>query len=130
MTEDELKVGRDQLDIQGDLLDYKLKGHKVELLAKETIDGADAYKIKLTRKNGRDVTYIIDSKTNYITRLITKVAANGQEVEQTIILSNYQKLPEGIVLPFSMEGASPAPIVISKVEVNPTIDEAIFKVAQ
>jgi hypothetical protein len=130
MTEDELKVGRDQLDIQGDFLDYAAKGHKVELIGKEAIDGVDAYKIRLTRKNGSETVYLIDSKTNYIARAISKVKANGQEMEQTTILSNYQKLPEGIVIPFSMEGVGPAPIVISKVEVNPAIDQAIFKVSQ
>ncbi len=130
LTEDELKVGRDQLDIQGDFLDYTAKGHKAELLGTEAVEGTDAYKVRLTRKNGSETVYLIDSKTNYIVRAISKVKANGQEIEQTTILSNYQKLPEGIVIPFTMEGVGPAPIVISKVEVNPTIDQAIFKVAQ
>ena len=130
MTEDELKTGQDQLDIQGDFLDYATKGNKVELIGKESVDGTDAFKIRLTRKNASEVVYLIDSKTNYIIRAISKVKANGQEVEQTAIFSNYQKLPEGIVIPFTMEGMGPAPIVISKVEVNPVIDDAIFKVTQ
>jgi len=45
------------------------------------------------------------------------------------MMSNFQKLPEGIVLPFTLEGVGPAPIVISKIEVNPKIDDAVFKVA-
>jgi hypothetical protein len=44
-------------------------------------------------------------------------------------MSNYQKLPEGIVIPYTMEnGQAPAPINIIKVEVNPKLDESIFQV--
>jgi hypothetical protein len=131
MTADEVKVGQDQLDIQGELLDYKQKGHSVELMGKEDVDGTECFKVKLTRKSGRESIYLIDPKTYYAVRSISKVTVNGQEVNQTINLSNYQKLPEGIVIPFTMEnGQAPAPINITKVEVNPTIDEAIFKVSK
>jgi hypothetical protein len=44
-------------------------------------------------------------------------------------LSNYQKTPEGLVVPMTMENSGmPAPINITKVEVNPTIDNTIFEV--
>lgn len=130
LSDDEIKAGQNQLDIQGELVDYKAKGHKVELLGKETIDGNEAYKLKLTRKNGSELVYLIDAKTNYIVRATAKVVANGQEIEQTSIMSNYTKLPEGIVVPMTLEGVGPAPIVISKVEVNPKIDDSVFKVTQ
>ncbi len=130
MTEDEVKAGQNQLDIQGELLDYKTKGHKVELLGKDTLDGNEAFKLKVTRKNGSEATYFIDAKSFYMVRAMAKVKANGQEIEQTSLMSNFQKLPEGIVLPFTLEGVGPAPIVISKVEVNPKIDDAVFKVTQ
>jgi hypothetical protein len=62
---------------------------------------------------------------------MNKVKANGQEVEQKVNFSNYQKLPEGIVVPLTMENSSiPAPINVKKVEVNAPIDESVFKVAQ
>lgn len=131
MTADEVKAGQDQLDIQGELIDYKDKGHSVELMGKEDVDGTECYKLKLTRKSGRETIYLIDPKTYYPVRAISKLTLNGQEITQTINLSNYQKLPEGIVVPFTMEnGQAPAPINITKVEVNPKIDESIFKVAK
>jgi hypothetical protein len=131
MTADELKVAQDGLDIQGELLDYAAKGHKVELQGKEDVDGTEAYKIKLTRKSGSEVTYFIDPASFYIIRSLNKVKANGQEIEQKVNLGNYQKLPSGIVVPFSMEvPGAPAPVVMKKVEVNPTLDPALFKPAQ
>lgn len=131
MTADELKAGLDGLDIHGDLLDYAAKGHKVELLGKEDVDGTEAFKIKVVRKSGNEVVYFIDPSTYYIIRTINKSKVNGQEIEQKVNVSNYQKLPEGIVVPFSMEmPGAPAPIAIKKVEVNPAIDPALFKPAQ
>lgn len=131
MTADEVKAGQDGLDIQGELIDYAEKGHKVELMGKEDIDGTEAYKIKVTRKSGTEVVHFIDPTTYYIIRSINKVKVNGQEVEQKVNVSNYQKLPEGIVVPMTMEvPGAPAPINIKKVEVNPTIDPALFKPAQ
>jgi hypothetical protein len=131
MTADELKAAQDGLDIQGDLLDYASKGHKIELLGKEDVDGTEAFKLKLTRKSGSEVVNYIDPATYYIIRTVNKVKVNGQEVEQKINVSNYQKLPEGIVVPFSMEmPGAPAPVIVKKVEVNPTLDPALFKPAQ
>ena len=131
MTADELKAAQDGLDIQGDMLDYAAKGHKIELLGKEDVDGTEAFKLKLTRKSGSEVINYIDPATYYIIRTVNKVKVNGQEVEQKINVSNYQKLPEGIVVPFSMEmPGAPAPVMVKKVEVNPTLDPALFKPAQ
>lgn len=131
MTADELKAAQDGLDIQGDMLDYATKGHKVEYLGKEDVDGTEAYKIKVTRKSGNEVINYIDPTTFYVIRYVSKMKVNGQEVEQKINVSNYQKLPEGIVVPFTMEmPGAPAPVNIKKVEVNPTLDPALFKPAQ
>lgn len=131
MTADEVKVAQDGLDIQGEMLDYKDKGHSVELMGKEDVDGTECYKLKLVRKSGRESIYLVDPKTYYVVRTQTKVTVNGQEVNQVINMSNYQKLPEGIVIPMTMEnGAAPAPINVTKVEVNPKIDESIFKVSK
>lgn len=129
MTADDLEVGKENLDIQGELLDYKAKGHSVELLGKEDVDGTECYKLKLTRKSGRGTTFLIDTKTNYIIRTVSKMKANGQEVDQTQNFSNYQKLPFGIVVPMSLENSGlPAPLVIAKMEVNPTIEASVFEV--
>jgi hypothetical protein len=129
MTADQLNLQKDQLDIQGQFIDYKEKGHKLELLGKEDIDGTEAIKMKMTRKSGNEVIYFFDPKTYYVIRIISKVKMNGQEMEQVANLSNYTKLPEGIVVPFTMEmPGAPAPVTIKKVEVNPTLDQSLFSV--
>ena len=129
ITQDELKYGKDNLDLQGDFVDYKAKGHTIQLMDKEDIEGVECLKIKLTRKSGNESIFFFDPKTYYIVRTSSKMSANGQEVESVVNMSNYQKLPEGIVIAYTIENtAVPAPITVTKVIVNGKIDEAVFKV--
>jgi hypothetical protein len=126
ITADELKEGQEDLDVQGTLIDYKAKGHTIESLGTEDIEGVEAFKLKETLKSGKVVTMYFDPKTYYIIKTVSKQKANGKETDVTTNLSNYKKLPEGIVVPWSI-GLSFGELVISKVEVNKAIDENIFK---
>jgi len=126
MPADVLKEGQYQLDVHGVLVDYKAKGHTVELLGKETIDGTECNKLKVTLAGGKVFTYYIDTKNNYLVRSITKQHANGQEIEQTISFSNFQKLPEGITVPMTITQQF-GDITVSKMEINKPVDESIFK---
>jgi hypothetical protein len=129
ITQDDLKYGKDQLDIQGEFVDYKTKGHTIQLLDKEDIEGVECFKLKLTRKNGNESIFFFDPKTFYILRSSSKISANGQEVESVVNMSNYQKLPEGIVVPHTIENSAiPAPINVTKVIINGKVEEAVFKV--
>lgn len=131
ITADELKYGKDQLDLQGEFIDYKAKGHSLEVLPDEDIDGTECKTIKIIRKSGTESVFYFDPSTYYIVRTKSKVVANGQEVESVVNMSNFQKLPEGIVMPFTMENSAvPAPITVTKVVINEPVDEATFKVVQ
>jgi outer membrane lipoprotein-sorting protein len=111
------------------MLDYKEKGHAIQLMGNEDINGSSCYKLKLTRKSGTEKTYFVDSKTSFIVRVVSKMSVGGQEVESVMNFSNYQKLELGILVPFTMENSAlPAPITMSKIEVNVKIEDAVFKV--
>ena len=126
VTADDLKEAQDDLDAQGSLVDYKTKGHTIEYLGTDDVDGVDALKLKETLKSGKVETIFMDPKTYYIIRTIAKQKANGKENDVTTNLSNYQKLPEGIMVPWSI-GLPFGELVISKVEINKPVDENIFK---
>jgi len=126
VTADDLKTSQDQLDIQGSLMDYKAKGHTLEYIGTEDIEGVEAIKLKETLKGGKIQTIYLDPKTYYITRVVTKQKANGKEFDVTTNLSNYQKLPEGIVVPMSVQLPF-GELTVTKVEINKPIDEKIFK---
>ena len=61
MSGDETKEMEETADLDGPLVDYKAKGNTVELLGKEKIEGTDAYKLKVTLKNGDVQTQYIDA---------------------------------------------------------------------
>ncbi|MEO6949740.1 MAG: hypothetical protein ABI123_08940 [Ginsengibacter sp.] len=125
ITADDLKQGQDQLDIQGNLIDYAAKGHTIELLGKDDVDGVEAYKIKETLKSGKVETIYFDPQSFLIIRDVVKMKANGQEVEAKTDLSNYKKLPEGIVIPMSLK-LDMGEMTLTEVIVNSNIDPSIF----
>jgi len=51
-SEEDSKNAKDDADFDGSLVDYKAKGHTVELVGKESVEGADTFKLKVTKKNG------------------------------------------------------------------------------
>jgi hypothetical protein len=129
MTADEVADAADGLDAQGNLVDYKAKGHTVELLGKETVDGSECFKLKLMLKSGNSRTYFIDPKTFYTIKIVRLIKVNGMETEQSSSLSNFKKLPEGIVVAMNATRPTPggeADISFNKVEINVPVDEKIF----
>ncbi len=127
VDEDRVKSGQAQLDMQGSLLGYKEKGHQVELLGKETSDGIECFKLKMTNKNGKVSTLFIDAKTYYRVKSVTMATMNGEEREVETTYSDFRKTPEGFVFPFSQTTPN-GPITYTSVEVNKPVDESIFVV--
>jgi len=130
MPEDQVKIGAEQLDLQGPFFNYKEKGHTVELLGKEAVDGTESYKIKLTTKGGRTSTYYIDPTNYYIIRLVLKAPVMGQEQEITVGFSDFKKSEDGYVFPHSISNAfgQGDTSTVTKVEINKPVDEKLFKV--
>ena len=127
---DELKDAQEQADIDGALVDYKEKGHTVELVGKEDLEGTPAYKLKLTLKTGDVRTVYIDA-ANYLELKVTaKRKSPGGEQEVDIYRGNYKPV-NGVLFPFSIEqkvaGQTQAQIAIDKIEVDVPVEDATFK---
>lgn len=123
-----LKEGLRDLDLTGELFDYKTKGNKVDLLGKETLQGQELYKLKLTHADGSTVDYYLDAATYYIAKRVTKKPIEGQEVEVTELFSDYKKTPEGFVYAGTAEQQPMGmKMNFTKVEINTPVDEKIFE---
>ena len=131
MTEEQYLAGKDQLDIGGPLLNYDAKGNKVELAGRESLNGVDAYKLKVTTTGNVQSTYFFDPNTFYLMKNVAKMTVNGQDLETTILFSDYRKTEYGTLLPWAMEMSLPQGFNIKystvKVEVNKPVDEKIFQ---
>lgn len=131
MTGDMLTPLKEQADMDGPFIDYAKKGHKVELLGKADVEGTPAYKVKLTTKDGTDTTVYFDAETFLEVKTESKRKIQGQEMENETVIGNYQEV-DGLLIPFSIEikqKGAPAgqAITIEKAEINPAIDETVFK---
>jgi outer membrane lipoprotein-sorting protein len=131
MSADDAKLAAEQADLDGPLMDYKEKGHTLELLGKEPVEGADAYKLKLTKKDGTVTTYYIDAEQFLVIKQEAKRTIRGAEVETDTIVGDYKSV-DGLVMPHSIDsGAKGQParqkLTVSKIEINVPIDDARFK---
>ena len=117
------EIGPD-LDIEGELVNAKEKGHTLELIGKETADGAEMYKIQLTRKDGNVANYFIDAKNYYITK--RSVQVGGEEAINTLL--EYKKTDDGYAYASIVE-TQPTGIKlkVTKMLFNSSVDEKIFE---
>jgi hypothetical protein len=127
-TADQIKEMQDQLDVQGELVDYAKKGGKVEFLGKDDMEGTETYKVKFYSNTGKEKTLFFDVANYYLLRETEKVKADGKEMESTVNYSNFKKLPEGVTMPMTVESQM-GPVTMSEIVINPKVDESIFKPA-
>jgi hypothetical protein len=120
-----------QADIDGALVDYQAKGHQLELVGKEKVEGKDAWKLKLTLKSG-DVQYVYLDADSYLEiRNESKRTIRGSEMELETTIGNYKEVG-GVLWPHRVQsGAKGRPekqtFAFETIEVNPTLDDARFK---
>jgi len=127
ITADDIREGINQLDIQGPFVDYVTKGHAVELLDKEDVEGTECHKIRFTYKNGKEEFCYFDPTTFFMVRQKGKTKANGQEIEVVSDLSGYQPNTAGFVFPMTI-GSPMGVITMKSVQVNGEVSEALFSV--
>lgn len=113
------------------LLDYASRGTKLTLEGKEKIGDAEAFKIKVTNKEGADISMYIDASTYFLKRVVQTADMMGQTVTSTINYSDYKKTDQGWVVPYlteiDMGGMMQLKNKLIKIEVNPTVDPSIFE---
>lgn len=113
-------------DFEGPLVDYKQKGHRIELAGKEKVEKRMAYKLVIFMKNGENRTDFIDCKSYLELKWQGKVSDSVFES----YFRNYKRV-NGLMYAFEIDsglmGKPPnQKIIIEKVDVNPPIDDARF----
>jgi hypothetical protein len=129
LTPDDVKKSQDELSILPDFLTYKELGKKLDYLGKDDVDGTECYKFKMTNKEKKETTYFLDPATYYVIKQTSKNTKDGKEYEESSSFSNYKKQDCGIVYPFNV-ASSWGEMEVTALEINPKIDESIFKIAK
>jgi hypothetical protein len=130
MSADDVKALVEDSEIDGLLVDWKAKGSTVEYLGTEDVDGTNAHKLKVVRKNG-DVSFVYLDPDHFLEiRVVTQRTRHGAYEEVETDLGDYEQAG-GVFVPTSIEsgrkGASDKQrIIIDKVEANVPVDDSIF----
>ena len=129
MPAEQVKMASSQKTLGSILTNAKKDGYKIELVSKEKLEGADVYLLTVTKPSGEDSKVYVSTTSNFVVKTQSKVQANGQEIDSEVSFSNY-KMVNGLAFPHTVETANPMGGMMTvetvSVEINPTIDSAIF----
>ncbi|MGF6844936.1 outer membrane lipoprotein-sorting protein [Chitinophaga sp. W3I9] len=127
MNPEMLKLMKTQLDVRGELYDYKNKGKKIELLGKDSVNGSPAYKLKITAADGTSGIAYLDAKTYLLVKATNHMNVQGQDMELVTLLSDYKKTPEGLTYPgVTEQDPGGVKINILKIETNQPVADSLF----
>jgi outer membrane lipoprotein-sorting protein len=134
MSEQAVVDALEQADIEGPLVDWKAKGHRIELAGRDKVGDREAHKLKVTLASGAIRYDYIDVKTHQELRMDSTREVRGQTVSLTTTFGGYKKtaglLFPGTVEVTAIERPQKLRIVVDKIEVNPKIDDARFERAK
>ncbi len=117
--------------IGGPLLDLEKRGNKAEYTGREMVNGVDCFKLNLTLASGDSRVVFIDSSDFRETQEEYPIQIDGQPaiVQQTI--GDYRQFgPIWLACLFvtrQKDSPDSQRVEIDSVEINPAIDESIFK---
>jgi outer membrane lipoprotein-sorting protein len=130
-TPEQVKSQEGKWELDGPLFNVAARGTKVALDGVDKVDGKDAYKLKLTLKNGTVQHVWIDQKSF----LDVKVEGIPRQMDgkmHTVWINQRDfRSVQGVMVPFEMETvvdgyADTHKMLLEKVTVNPALDDALF----
>lgn len=128
MPADQIKAAQSQLNVKADQLLDKSSITKSEYVGKDTVNNIACLKVKITDKDGNEQTAFFDASTYYIVHAERKVKVQDEDQDVAINYSNFQKQPEGIVIPMTVTSPmGQGDITFKSVEINKSVDDSIFK---
>ncbi|HYQ58200.1 MAG TPA: outer membrane lipoprotein-sorting protein [Draconibacterium sp.] len=125
----QLKQVIGQADMEGELYNYAAKGSSVEMQGKVDVDGAQAYKLKLTDKDGAVKTYYIDADTYMVKKVDARVETMGQSMDVTTNMLEYKDV-KGVKIASKIEVDMPMgkqSMIMEEIKVDEEIDDSVFE---
>ncbi|MEN8250779.1 MAG: hypothetical protein ABFS32_17735 [Bacteroidota bacterium] len=120
-----------QLNLEGDLYNYKEKGHQISLRGEGVADGKKYYLIDalLKDKENTPMVMFINTETYLIDKMEVTVNENGQEMTMTLTIDEYF-VQDGITIVSKIssvyEGMNIMDITLSDVVYGAELDDNLF----
>jgi hypothetical protein len=134
VPDDDSEAGIDERDIEGPLVDWREKGHVVELVGREALPGGEAFKLKITLADGGVRYDYIDVASRQIVRSDKMETIRGRALQLEESYGDYRET-DGLFLPHLIEThvkdrPEVITIVVEKFELDPEIDDARFRLPE
>ena len=132
LSADDMKGLVEAADIDGQLVDYRNKDHRAELIGHEAVEGTDCYKIKLTLNSSDVRYYYIDTDSFLELKVETERRIRGSVQYGETLYGDYEQV-NGIYFPFAFEaGQKGSPyrvkFTVDKVELNVPLAATRFSI--
>jgi hypothetical protein len=130
LSADDTKHLVEDADIDGQLVDYKNKDHRAELMGHDSVEGTDCYKIKLSMANGDVRYYYIDTDSFLDLKVETERNIRGTVQYGETLLGDYEQV-NGVYYPFAVDSGQKGSqfrtrLTVEKVEVNVPLEGGRF----
>ncbi len=134
MSPADTSLAIEQANVLG-LTDWKAKGHRIELLGTETIDGREAYKLQVSLSGGGVRTDYLDTESALLVRRETTRSLGERTIEVETSFSDFRPVG-GIVFPHSIRTSAKGAlfesltVIVEKIEINVPLDDARFEMPE
>jgi hypothetical protein len=111
-------------------VDYKDKGHKVELLPEEELDGQKVQCLLVTLDTGNLFLYYLNSETFRPVQTEGRIFLDEAQMDSVSLYSDYREV-DGLLFPYALETRLKSQtegrkMTVEKIELNPDIDDSRF----
>ncbi len=129
MPAEQGRLFREQADFANPLVVYKERGYVLELLGKEDLDGKPAFRLKLTRDNGKEIVIFLDAGSGVELKSAQRIRNGEKDALVEILYSDYRPV-NGCLMPFAIEnrldGQTQMRMSFETIEINPVLEAAFF----
>lgn len=116
------------IDLEGPIVDHARKGHRVQLLGRDSVDGIAAWKLEVTTGDGTILHVFVDAERFLEIKEVCKELSTGLDLETTF--SDYKPV-EGLMMPHQLtsvlQGNPMDTTLIESILLNVPVDDAEFK---
>lgn len=119
----------EQAEFEGDIVSAQRRGLAMELVGTEDVEGETAYKVKITRKDGKATFTFIDAVTYLEMKTETEMDMGMGPMKIDNVMSDYRDV-NGVKFPFSMTqmsgGQTYSIVTVTKAVANEMIADSEF----
>jgi hypothetical protein len=134
MPEEYTPLMREQADFTGPLIDWEAKGHQIELVGREDLDGSEEYHLKVTLDNGNIRHFFLRGEDYLPGRIEATTEFMGNKVDVETIFGDYREVGDVVMAHTIRTGPRGAPegqvLTIETIELNIDVSDDLFSMPE